>query len=121
MIIIAMVLSGAIAGLIGLVEVFEISKFRPNQIQGLGFGGIAVALLGRNSPLGTACAALLFAFLDISSGILQQTETASQEIVKIMQGIVLLAAVVAYEIARRFRERDEARATAEALTEGVAA
>jgi ABC-type uncharacterized transport system permease subunit len=121
MIIIAMVLSGAIAGLIGLVEVFEISKFRPNQIQGLGFGGIAVALLGRNSPLGMAFAALLFAFLDISSGILQQTETASQEIVKIMQGIVLLAAVVAYEIARRFRERDEARATAEALTEGVAA
>ncbi|MFB0902659.1 MAG: hypothetical protein QMA93_07345, partial [Acidimicrobiales bacterium] len=121
MIIIAMVLSGAIAGLIGLVEVFEISKFRPNQIQGLGFGGIAVALLGRNSPLGMAFAALLFAFLDISSGILQQTETASQEIVKIMQGIVLLSAVVAYEIARRFRERDEARATAEALTEGVAA
>ena len=121
MIIIAMVLSGAIAGLIGLVEVFEISKFRPNQIQGLGFGGIAVALLGRNSPLGMAFAALLFAFLNISSGILQQTETASQEIVKIMQGIVLLAAVVAYEIARRFRERDEARATAEALTEGVAA
>ena len=121
MIIIAMVLSGAIAGLIGLVEVFEISKFRPNQIQGLGFGGIAVALLGRNSPLGMAFAALLFAFLDISSGILQQTETASQEIVKIMQGIVLLAAVVAYEIARRFRERDEARATAEALTEGVTA
>jgi ABC-type uncharacterized transport system permease subunit len=67
-----------------------------------------------------AFAALLFAFLDISSGILQQTETASQEIVKIMQGIVLLAAVVAYEVARRFRERDEARETAEALAEGVA-
>ena len=67
-----------------------------------------------------AFAALLFAFLDISSGILQQTETASQEIVKIMQGIVLLAAVVAYEVARRVRERDEAQETAEALAEGVA-
>jgi len=121
MILIAMFLSGAVAGLIGLVEVFEISKFRPNQIQGLGFGGIAVALLGRNSPLGMAFAALLFAFLDISSGILQQTETASQEIVKIMQGIVLLAAVVDYEVARRVRVRDEAKATAEALAEGVAA
>jgi len=115
MILIAMLLSGAIAGLIGLVEVFEISKFRPNQIQGLGFGGIAVALLGRNSPAGMAFAALLFGFLDISAGILQQTETASQEIVKIMQGIVLLAAVIAYEIASRVKTRDEAKATAEAL------
>jgi simple sugar transport system permease protein len=117
MIIVAMILSGAVAGLVGLVEVFEISKFRPNQIQGLGFAGIGVALLGRNHPLGMAFAALLFAFLDISSGILQSTETASREIVVIMQGIVLLAAVVAYEIVRRVREREEAKATAEALAE----
>ena len=121
MIIVAMIMSGAIAGLVGLVEVFEISKFRPNQIQGLGFAGIGVALLGRNHPAGMAFAALLFAFLDISSGILQSTQTASREIVVIMQGIVLLAAVVAYEVVRRVREREEARATAEALAEGVAA
>lgn len=121
MIIVAMIMSGAIAGLVGLVEVFEISKFRPNQIQGLGFAGIGVALLGRNSPAGMAFAALLFAFLDISSGILQSTQTASREIVVIMQGIVLLAAVVAYEVVRRFREREEARATAEALAEVVPA
>ncbi len=119
MIIVAMILSGAIAGLVGLVEVFEISKFRPNQIQGLGFAGIGVALLGRNHPAGMAFAALLFAFLDISSGILQSTQTASREIVVIMQGIVLLAAVVAYEVVRRIREREEARSTAEALAQGV--
>lgn len=121
MIIVAMIMSGAIAGLVGLVEVFEISKFRPNQIQGLGFAGIGVALLGRNHPAGMAFAALLFAFLDISSGILQSTQTASREIVVIMQGIVLLAAVVAYEVVRRVREREEARATAEALAEAVPA
>jgi len=120
MVVVAMIMSGAIAGLVGLVEVFEVEKFRPNQIQGLGFGGIAVALLGRKSPVGIAFAALLFAFLDISSGILQQTQTASQEIVKIMQGIVLLVAVVAYEVAARVRERDEAKATAQALVPGVA-
>jgi len=121
MIVMAMMLSGAIAGLVGLVEVFEISKFRPNQIQGLGFAGIGVALLGRTHPVGMAFAALLFAFLDISSGILQSTQTASREIVTIMQGIVLLAAVVAYEVVRRVKEREEARATAEALGEKVAA
>jgi len=117
MIIIAMVLSGAIAGLVGLVEVFEIEKFRPNQIQGLGFAGIGVALLGRNSPVGMAFAAFLFAFLDISAGVLQQTETASREIVTIIQGIVLIAAVIAYEVARRLQVREEAKATAEALAE----
>lgn len=119
MILVAMLLSGAIAGLVGLVEVFEIAKFRPNQIQGLGFGGIAVALLGRNSPVGMGLAALLFAFLDISAGVLQQTEAASREIVVIMQGIVLIAAVVAYEIGRRVQVREEAKATAEALAAAV--
>jgi len=121
MIVVAMFLSGAIAGLVALVEVFEISKFRPNQIQGLGFAGIGVALLGRNHPAGMAFAALLFAFLDVSSGILQQTQTATKEIVSIMQGIVLLAAVVAYEVVRRIRVREEARATAEALAQSGAA
>ena len=115
MVVVTMLLSGAIAGLVGLVEVFEVEKFRTNSIQGLGFAGIGVALLGRNHPLGMAFAALLFSFLDISSGILQSTQTASREIVNIMQGIVLLAAVVAYEVVRRVQQREEARATAEAL------
>ena len=120
MIVTAMALSGAVAGLVGLVEVFEIEKFRPNQIQGLGFAGIGVALLGRNNPIGVAFAALLFAFLDISSGILQSTQTASREIVVIIQGIVLLTSVVAYEVARRVQVREEAKATAEALSGGAA-
>lgn len=124
MVVSAMMLSGAVAGLVGMVEVMEQGKFRPNPIAGLGFAGIAVSLLGRNHPVGIGFAALLFAFLDVSSGILQSTEAASREIVVIMQGIVLLAAVVAYEVTRRIRERDEARATAEALgtdLEGAAA
>ncbi len=115
MIVAAMVLSGAVAGLIGLVELSEKGKFPPNAIQGLGFAGIAVALLGRNHPGGMVFSALLFAFLDVSAGILQNTEAATKEIVNIMQGIVLLAAVVAYGISKRFQEREEARETAEAL------
>lgn len=115
MIVAAMLLSGAVAGLVGLVEVMDIGKFRPNQIQGLGFAGIAVALLGRNNAVGMGLAALLFGFLDVSAGILQSTQAASREIVVIMQGIVLLAAVIAYEITRRIREQEEARAAAEAL------
>lgn len=116
MIFIAMVLSGAVAGLVGMVEILS-DKFKYDQsfVQGLGFGGIAVALLGRNHPGGMAIGALLFGFLDASSGVLQVSGSASREIVVIIQGVILLAAVVAYEVVRRFQEREEARAAAVAL------
>lgn len=121
MVVMAMVISGLVAGLVGLTEVNHLGFFPANPIQGLGFTGIAVALLGRNGAVGAAFAALLFAFLDVSSGVLQFTGAASREIVVIMQGIIILAAVIAYEIARRAREREEARAAAEALVGGKAA
>lgn len=115
MIVAAMFLSGAVAGLIGMVELADVGRFPADPIQGLGFAGIAVALLGRNHPGGMAFSALLFAFLDVSAGILQTTQTATKEIVNIMQGIVLLAAVIAYGVTKRIQTREEARATAEAL------
>ena len=115
MVVAAMVLSGAAAGLIGMVELADDGKFPPDPIQGLGFAGIAVALLGRNHPGGMVFSALLFAFLDVSAGILQTTEAATKEIVNIMQGIVLIVAVIAYGVTKRIQEREEARVTAEAL------
>ncbi len=115
MILVAMILSGAVAGLVGMTELMQSGYFPSNPIQGLGFVGIAVALLGRNHPLGVAAAALIFAFLDVSSGVLQFTGAAPREIVVIMQGVIILAAVIAYEVARRAREREEARGAATAL------
>ncbi|MEC8986067.1 MAG: ABC transporter permease [Actinomycetota bacterium] len=115
----AMVLSGVVAGLVGMAEIAKLGRFNPNFVGGLGFAGIAVALLGRNHPGGIAIGALLFAFLDTASGVLQVTGSASRELVFIMQGIILLAAVIAYEVVQRFRIREEAR-LASALLEGDA-
>lgn len=115
MVVMAMVLSGAVAGLVGMTEIMHLGLFPSNPIRLLGFTGIAVALLGRNNPVGIVFAALIFAFLDVSSGVLQFTGAASREIVVIMQGVIILGAVVAYEIARRAREREEARSAAAAL------
>ena len=115
MVVMAMVLSGAVAGLVGMTEIMESGIFPANPIQGLGFAGIAVALLGRNSAVGAPVAALIFAFLDVSSGILQNTGSASREIVQIMQGLIILAAVVAYQIAQRARDREEAKTASAAL------
>ena len=115
MVVTAMVLSGMVAGLVGMPELMDLGFFPSNPVAGLGFAGIATALLGRNHPAGVALAALIFAFLDISSGILQVTGAASREIVVIMQGVIILAAVVAYEVVHRIRQREEAAAAAAAL------
>ena len=67
MVVKTMLLSGAIAGLIGLPDLLGgTHAYTTNFTAGLGFLGIAVALLGRNKPGGIALAALLFAFLDRS-------------------------------------------------------
>lgn len=115
MVVAAMTLSGAVGGLVGMTELMNTGYYPSNPVLGLGFAGIAVALLGRNHPVGVAVSALIFAFLDVSSGILQISGAASREIVVIMQGVIILTAVIAYEIMRRVRERDEAAAAAAAM------
>lgn len=119
MVVIAMVLSGAVAGLVAMPELMKTGFFPANPIRLLGFAGIAVALVGRNHPVGIGLAALVFAFLDVSSGILQITGAASREIVVIMQGVIILVAVVTYEVVGRIREREESAAAAAALAGGA--
>ena len=81
---------------------------------GIGFTGIAVALLGRNSPLGIAFGASIFAFLNEQANRLSSRPTSRDNIV-VTQGVVVLAVVIAYEVVRRYRNKLEQRAVAEAL------
>jgi len=121
MVLSAMILSGAIAGLVGMVQVLsETHRYSQSFVKGLGFQGIAVALLGRNKPGGIVVAALLFGFLDASAGTLQVSGSASREIVVIMQATILLAAVVAYEVVNRVKQREEAKTAAALLAAGSA-
>jgi general nucleoside transport system permease protein len=112
MVIKTMLLSGAVAGLIGLPDLLgDTHEFGTEFTAGLGFLGIAVALLGRNSPLGIAFAALLFAFLDRAALPLQFADIPSS-VVTIIQGTIVLAVVIANEIARRLALRSAERAGA---------
>ena len=121
MIMMAMLLSGAVAGLVGMVDILSRNhRYDQNFTPVLGFAGIAVALLGRNNAVGMAFSAMLFAFLDASSSILQITGSASREIIIIMQGVILLVSVIAYEFVRRIREREVVRMASMAM-EGVTA
>jgi simple sugar transport system permease protein len=112
----AMLVSGAVAGLVGLPILFGSAYSYGSTFQsGLGFAGIAIALLGRNHPVGIALGALLFAFLDEQSNPLQILVEVSPQIVAITQGVIVLTVVVSYEVVRRYGVRLEQRQVAEAL------
>ena len=118
-IIVAMALSGAAGGLVGLPEVLGRDYAYGLQFtQGLGFAGIAVALLGQNHPGGIAIGALVFGFLDSAAPILDVHGDAPQEIVEIMKGIIIFAAVITYVVVQRRRQAEEARAASLAMASG---
>ena len=113
MIVKAMALSGAVAGLVGLSQLLGFfGRYTQDFPSGLGFTGIGVALLGRNHPVGMAIGALLFSFLSSSARILD-LEDVPKEIVDIMQAVILLSVVVAYEVVRRMVAAAEVRAAAD--------
>lgn len=122
MVLSAMLLSGGVAGLIWMPALFGGAGSYGSTFQvGLGFTGIAVALLGRNQPLGIAFGAVLFAFLTAQSNTLTLNTDISPSIVQITQGVAVLAVVIAYEVVRRYRARLEQRIVAEELATPAAA
>ena len=115
MVVSAMLLSGGVAGLVGMPLLLgESHSFGQDFPSGIGFTGIAIALLGRNNPVGIGFASLLWSFLDVSNQILD-LEGIPKEIVIIMQGTIVLAVVVAYEFSRRLALVAEQRRVAAQL------
>ena len=122
MVVVSMLLSGAVAGLIGLPVMFSDSFNYGSSFQtGLGFTGIAVALLGRNNPVGIAFGALVFAFLSQQATLLNILAGVSPDIVAVTQGVIVMAVVIAYEVVRRYSARLEQSQVAAQLSEADAA
>jgi simple sugar transport system permease protein len=116
MVITSMVLSGAVAGLVGMPLLFGQDYAYGDTVQaGLGFAGLSVALLGRNHPVGMAVAALLWGYLNQLSNGLQIGAGVSDKLVLIIQGIIVLSVVIAYELVRRAGLRMEQRRVAREL------
>jgi simple sugar transport system permease protein len=92
MVVIAMALSGALAGMMALNEILGVQhKLLLNFTSGYGFTGIAVALMGRNHPVGIALASLLFGALFQGGAELDfEFSTITREMVLLIQGLIIL-------------------------------
>ena len=87
----AMFLSGALAGLAGVIESAGLLGRHFDNRAGYGFTAIAVGLVGRNNPIGVIFAGLLFGVLRSGSNGMQQNAGTSKELVLILQALVILA------------------------------
>ena len=113
-VIIAMIISGALAGLGGAVETLGIThRYQPAFNIGLGFDGITVALLGKTSPLGVIPAAVLIGALKAGSNQMQVIANVPKEITDVIQALILFF-VAADSITRwilRSRAQDDEKIT----------
>jgi simple sugar transport system permease protein len=99
-IILAMALSGGLAGLAGTVEVLGLNYYHtPSFAVGYGFDSIAIALLGKSHPFGIIPAALLFGAMRNGATAMQFQTGVSTDIISIIQALILIF-VAADEIVR---------------------
>jgi ABC-type uncharacterized transport system permease subunit len=92
MIMIVMAISGALAGMVAVNEVLGVqSRIVLDFTSGYGFVGIAVALMGRNHPVGIALAAILFGAL-YQGGLELQFEmpAINRDMIVVIQALVIM-------------------------------
>ena len=88
---IAMIISGALAGMMSINNVMgEAERLVLNATEGAGFIGIAVALMGRSHPLGVFIAAILFGFLYQGGAELALWTSIPRELIVVIQALVIL-------------------------------
>jgi simple sugar transport system permease protein len=93
-VIIAMLISGALAGMMALNPVMGSSaRLQVEFVGGAGFVGIAVSLMGRSHPLGIIFAAILFGILYQGGADLSfEMPNITREMIVVIQGLVILFA-----------------------------
>lgn len=90
-IILAMTLSGLLAGLTGAIEISSVQfSMQPAFFSGLGFDAIAVALLARNNPKSIIPAGMLWAALLVGAPLMQVRADLAIDLVKIIQALIIM-------------------------------
>jgi general nucleoside transport system permease protein len=87
----AMLISGGLSGMMAVNTVMgEAQRLILNSVEGAGFIGIAVALMGRSHPFGVLLAALLFGFLYQGGAELALWTKIPRELIVVIQALVIL-------------------------------
>jgi ABC-type uncharacterized transport system permease subunit len=92
-IVVAMALSGALAGIAGAIEVLGVSTCRCMQLffsSGYGFDSIAIALLAKNNPFGIIFSSLLFGAMRNGADFMELNSGVSKYIISLIQALLLL-------------------------------
>jgi len=90
-IVLAMCIAGALAGLGGANQVLGVlGRATPGFSAGLGFDAIAVALLGRSHPVGVLFAGLLFGALEAGGRQMQVDAGVSIDLIGIIQALIIV-------------------------------
>jgi len=90
LVILTFLISGALAGLAGIIEVAgPVGHLQPNFSPGYGFTAIIVAFLGRLNPIGILIAGLFLALTFIGGEQAQISIKVPLDLTKVFQGILL--------------------------------
>jgi simple sugar transport system permease protein len=102
--VLTMVIAGALAGAAGAVVILGVSQgnMQASFSTSVGWDAIAVALLGRSSPLGIVLAALLFGAMRAGAGTMQITAGVPRELVDVLQAVILFFLVATPFLLRRW-------------------
>ena len=120
-IVLAMAISGACAGIAAASEVSGTNQtFQPGTFAFIGFDGIAVALLARANPVAILPAALLWGSLLSGAPLMQQEADVSIDVVRIIQSMVLLFVAADAIVRYIFRIKGESGRHIEAASTGWA-
>jgi len=102
----AFLLSGALAGLAGAVEVCGVTyALYENLSPGYGYTAIAVALLARLNPIGTFVAAILFGALEVAASALQREAAIPSTTATVVEAVVILTVITVADWRARRVER----------------
>jgi len=99
MMVVAMVIGGLVAGMAGAGEIMSrgnyVDQFPEGWFGGLGFAGIAVALVAANNPVGCIFSGLLFGVM-VAGAPFIQAQGLPRELVWAMQGLIILFTAMPY-------------------------
>jgi ABC-type uncharacterized transport system permease subunit len=106
LLVLTMSLAGMLAGMAGAFELLGVTKHMTASFgTTVGFDAIAVALLGRTSPIGIVLAALLFGALRTGAAAMQIQAGVPRELVDVLQATILFFLVASPVIQRVLRIR----------------